>query len=126
MAYKLSDRAKEWTTYAGVAIAALSAVLPQIVPEHGWAEAWQAAQMLLGAALIFMPQTAGTTAVENEGLTLLRALSDHLPAQYASAMQPFITVLTTALVQKSAQPVPQQPLPAADITAQSQAQQPSA
>lgn len=98
MAYSFQDRLSEWTTYAGLAVGALAAVVPQVVPVGPWSEAWMAGQLFLSAALVLLPQTAGTTAVENDGLQLLKALADHVPPQYASALTPFMTVLSAAVM----------------------------
>lgn len=98
MAYSFQDRLSEWTTYAGLMVGALAAVVPQVVPVGPWSEAWMAGQLFLSAALVLLPQTAGTTAVENDGLTLLKALAAHVPPQYASALTPFMTVLSAAVM----------------------------
>lgn len=99
MAYKVSDRAQEWTTYAGIAVAAIAVVVPQILPAQEWTQLWGAGQLLLGAAMIFLPQSAGTTAVENDALALLQAFSAKVPPQYSAAMQPFLAVLAKAAMQ---------------------------
>lgn len=99
MAYKVADRAKEWTTYAGILVAGIATVVPQLVPTATWVQVWADAQMLLGAALMFLPQTAGTLAVENEILPLLQALSTKIPPQYGAAMQPFLAILAKVAMQ---------------------------
>src|SRR5690348_18446765 len=96
MAYKLTDRLKEWTSYVGVAVGAIGVAVPQLVPAAQWAHVWADAQLVLGAALVFLPQTAGTTAVEADALSLVQALSDKVPPQYQSALQPFLALLTRA------------------------------
>jgi hypothetical protein len=119
MAYKVSDRAKEWTTYAGIAVAAVAVVVPQMIPTQEWTQLWGAGQLLLGAAMIFLPQSAGTTAVENDALTLLQAFSAKVPPQYSAAMQPFMAVLAKAAMQPpptaapatAAPPVTPEPIP---------------
>jgi hypothetical protein len=133
MAYKVADRAKEWTTYAGFAVAAIGTLVPEVQVDH-WAQYWTDAQIILGAVLVLLPQTTGTTAVENEALTLLQALSSKVPPQYAQAMQPFVTLLAKGMLSPNAPvlpvrqqpqvqplpafPIPQQPLPQAPVVAQ--------
>jgi hypothetical protein len=124
MAYKVADRAKEWTTYAGLAVAAIGAVVPSVPTDH-WAQYWTDAQIILGAVLVLLPQTAGTTAVENEAMTLLQALSAKVPPQYAQAMQPFVTLLAKGMLSPNAPVLQQvrqqpqvQPLPAVQIPQQ--------
>jgi hypothetical protein len=135
MAYRLADRAKEWTSYAGLAVAAIGAAVPQVIPVDHFAQYWSDAQIILGAALVLLPQTAGTTAVENDALSLLRALSAKVPPQYAAAMQPFVTLLARGMLSPQprvpaqpvvqvqqpqaipAVPIPQQPLPQAPVVA---------
>src|ERR1700751_2822101 len=124
MAYKMTDRLKEWTSYAGVAVGAIGVAIPQLVPAAEWTHFWADAQIILGAALILLPQTAGTTAVESDALALVQALSDKVPPQYQSALRPFLVLRTRAAVQPHTAPavpavpvpppapVPQQPLPA--------------
>ena len=110
MAYKVADRAKEWTTYAGLAVAAIGAAVPPVIPVDHWAQYWGDAQLILGAVLVLLPQTAGTTAVENEAMSLLQALSAKVPPQYSQAMQPFVTLLAKGMLVNA--PVPQpQPIP---------------
>jgi hypothetical protein len=110
MAYKVADRAKEWTTYAGLAVAAIGAAVPSVIPVDHWAQYWGDAQLILGAVLVLLPQTAGTTAVENEAMSLLQALSAKVPPQYSQAMQPFVTLLAKGMLVNA--PVPQpQPIP---------------
>ena len=121
MAYKISDRAQEWTTYAGIVVGALSAAAPQFMPHDTWCQVWQAAQLILAAALVFLPQSAGATAVENDGLVLLRQLSSHLPPEYTNSLTPIMSVLTAAVLKgpqpaapvapPAPAPVVQQPLP---------------
>lgn len=94
MVYRFRDRLKEWTSYAGVAAAALGYSLPLIVPADAhWVQFWQGAQMLVGAAMIFTPQTAGTLAVENDSWSLLKAFAANVPPQYSAVMQPLIAEL---------------------------------
>lgn len=99
MTYKVKDRFKEWTTYAGVVTAALAAAVPQVFPAASplWAHLWQSAQLFLGGAMVFIPQTAGSTAVENEAWTLLKSFAGQLPAGYADSMQPLIATLAASL-----------------------------
>jgi hypothetical protein len=141
MAYKVADRAKEWTTYAGLAVAAIGTLVPEVQVDH-WAQYWTDAQIILGVVLVLLPQTAGTTAVENEALTLLQALSSKVPPQYAQAMQPFVTLLAKGMLTPQAQiaqvvrqqpqvqplpafPIPQQPLPQPPVVAQPVAADPA-
>lgn len=107
MTYTFSDRLKEWTSYAGVVVAALSAAIPMLISptNHVWVEIWQALQIGLGSALVFIPQTAGTTAIENEAWTLLKAFSGRLPPDYASVTQPLVSELASVLA-KSQTPTP--------------------
>jgi hypothetical protein len=109
MAYKLTDRAKEWTTYAGIAVAGIAAAVPDFVPVDKWTEGWQAAQLLLGAAMIFIPQSTGTTAVENELLSLMQALAAKVPTQYQGALQPFMAFLARVAVTPNSAPVTADP-----------------
>src|SRR5690348_17827710 len=98
MTYKFADRMKEWTSYAGIAAAGLAAMIPQLVPaDNHWVQIWQAAQLFVAGAMIFIPQTAGTTAVENDSWTLLRAFAKNLPPQYAGPMQPLLSTLAAHL-----------------------------
>lgn len=114
MTYTFKDRVKEWTSYAGLGVAALAAAIPAVMPatSHYWVEGWQALQMGLGVALIFIPQTAGTTAIENEAWQLLQAFSGKLPQAYAADMQPLIGELASTLAKsqvaasKGAAPAP--------------------
>jgi hypothetical protein len=128
MAYNFQERLSEWTTYAGVIVGALAAVVPQVVPVGPWSEAWMAGQLFVSAALVLLPQTAGTTAVENDGLQLLKALADHVPPQYSSALTPFMTVLSAAVMKPkpvtlppvqvtppASTPAPVAPLPMAPV-----------
>jgi hypothetical protein len=111
MGYKFADRFKEWGSYAGIAIAGLAAALPHVVPaDNHWVQLWQAIQMVVGGALFFVPQTAGSTAVENDAWSLLRAFAGKLPPDYASAMQPLLGTLAATLARAEAGgiPVPQQ------------------
>jgi hypothetical protein len=125
MAYKLSDRAKEWTSYAGLAVAAIGACLPQVVPLSHFVQYFGDAQIALGAVMVALPQNAGTTAVENDALTLLQALSAKIPPAYSAAMQPFIAMLAKGILmpQAAAAPVPQLPQP---VVAQPVVTQPTA
>lgn len=130
MTYRLRDRAKEWTSYVGIAAAGLGAMIPEIAPvaDH-WAQFWQAGQMFVGAALIFIPHTAGSTAVENDGLELLRALASKLPSTYAAAMQPTINALAGAMLQPTAPVKPvavSKPAPAAPEVVAKPIQKPAA
>jgi hypothetical protein len=93
MAYKFSDRLKEWTTYVGVAAVCLGAVLPHFMPPGPWVQVFQTAQMALGAMLMFVPQTAGSTAVENDSWALLKAFTAGLPPEYAAGVQPLLSTL---------------------------------
>lgn len=111
MAYKVADRAKEWTTYAGIIVGGIATVVPQLVPSATWVQVWADAQMLLGAALVFLPQTAGTFAVENEILPLLQALSAKVPPQYGAAMQPFLAILAKVAIQPATPAAPAPVLP---------------
>lgn len=99
MAYKFGDRLKEWTSYVGVAAVGLGMAIPAFVPvvNNHWAEFWQAAQMGLGFALALIPQTAGTTAVENDAWSLLRAFAKAAPPQYSDAIQPLLAELASHL-----------------------------
>lgn len=123
MSYKFSDRAKEWTSYAGAAAAALAYALPMLVPaDLHWIQFWQGAQMLVGAALIFVPQTAGTTSVENESWSLLKAFAAKAPPEYSDAMQPMLAALAAHLASAEVgapPPVTKKPVaqPAASPTA---------
>jgi hypothetical protein len=136
MAYKLADRAKEWTTYAGLAVAGIGAAVPSVILVDHWAQYWGDAQLILGAVLVLLPQTAGTTAVENEAMSLLQALSAKVPPQYSQAMQPFVTLLAKGMLSPNApvqpvQPVRQQPqvmqpVPAMPIPQQPLPQAPAA
>lgn len=105
MAYNVSDRMKEWTSFAGAAVAAASIVIPQFVPVAAWVHYWADAQLVLGAALVLIPQSAGTTAVENEALSLLQAISAKVPAEYAAAVLPAINLLTRVTSQLPTAPV---------------------
>lgn len=110
MTYRFRDRAKEWTSWVGVALTALATVLPQVVPpDTWWVEAWQAAQTGLGMALVFIPHTAGTTAIENDAWSLLKAFAAQLPPAYATPMQPFIQALASGLAHAETQPSPAGP-----------------
>lgn len=105
MNYRFRDRAKEWTSWVGIVLSALAVVIPQVLPpDTWWAEAWQSGQLVLGAALIFIPHTAGTTAVENDAWSLLKALSANLPPAYAGPMQPLVQTLAAALAQSTMNP----------------------
>ena len=109
MAYKFTDRLKEWTSYVGVAAAGLATMVPMVVPaDNHWVQIWQAAQLFVGGAMIFIPQTAGTTAVENDSWTLLKAFAQKLPPQYAGPMQPLLSTLASHLANAEAggQPLP--------------------
>ena len=98
MAYKFTDRLKEWTSYAGIAAAGLAVVVPQVFPaDNHWVQLWQAVQMLVGGAMFFVPQTAGTTAIENDSWSLLKAFANNAPPQYAAAMQPLLSTLAAHL-----------------------------
>jgi hypothetical protein len=111
--YKVADRAKEWTSYLGLAVGAIGAVVPQIIPVDHWAQYWGDAQIVLGALLVALPQTAGSTAVENDALSLLQALSAKVPPAYAGALQPFMVMLARGVLQPQA-PIAQpavQPVP---------------
>lgn len=113
MSYRFRDRAKEWTSWAGIALSALAVVIPQVLPpDTWWVEAWQAGQMVLGVALIFIPHTAGTTAVENEAWALLKAFAAQLPPAYAAPMQPLIQALASALAQSEINKPAPVPVPA--------------
>jgi hypothetical protein len=46
MAYKLTDRLKEWTSYVGVAVGAIGVAVPQLVPAAQWAHVWADAQLV--------------------------------------------------------------------------------
>lgn len=124
MSYCFRDRAKEWTSYVGVGLSALAAVIPQVVPPNTWwVELWQASQMGLGIALVFIPHSAGSTAIENEAWSLLKAFAAKLPAEYAGPMQGVIQTLGAALANSQIPrptpvqttpvpaPVPAQPVP---------------
>lgn len=104
MSYSFADRIKEWTTYVGVATVGLAAAIPAMFPaaDHHWVQFWQAAQYILGAALAFIPQTAGTQAVEREAFSLLRAFAQQLPPDYAAALTPALNILGQAAIQVSA------------------------
>lgn len=99
MTYKVKDRFKEWTTYAGIVVAVLAAAVPQVFPASSplWAHIWQATQLFLGGAMVFIPQGAGTTVVENEAWSLLKAFAGKLPPGYADSMQPLIATLASSL-----------------------------
>lgn len=97
--YKIADRAKEWTTYIGAGIGALAVALPQVVPPDQWVHWMSYAQLVLGTVMMVLPQTAGSQAIENDALPLLQALASKIPAEYNSAMQPFLAMLAKAAIQ---------------------------
>jgi hypothetical protein len=110
--YKVADRAKEWTTYVGAAVGIIGAAIPQFIPVEHWAQYLGDAQIVLGALLVAVPQTAGTTAVENDALSLLHALSDKVPPAYQGALQPFMMMLAKGVLQPAqSQPAVAQPQP---------------
>lgn len=113
MSYKFADRAKEWTSWVGIGLSALAVAIPQILPPNTWwVEAWQAGQMVLGVALIFIPHTAGTTAVENDAWSLLKAFATQLPPAYSAPMQPLVQALASALAHSEMNNVVTPPAPA--------------
>lgn len=105
--YNLQDRLKEWTSAAGAMVAAAAVIVPEFIPVTQWVHYWTDAQLVLGAALVLIPQTAGSEAIENDALSLLTALSSKVPPDYAAAVQPLIAQLArlTAGVPKFAAPV---------------------
>jgi hypothetical protein len=113
MAYKMADRAKEWTSYAGAAIAAVSVIVPEFIPAQAWVHYWADLQLVLGASLVLVPQSAGSTAVENDALSLLKALSAQIPQQYSAALQPVMGMLAKAVLQPAApvSPLDKQAIP---------------
>lgn len=100
MANYFVSRAKEWSTWLGVGIGVAGAVIPQFVPAQQWAHIMEVALPFVSALLMALPHNASSTVVENDGLTLLRALAAALPNNYADKMQPIMASLATALVQK--------------------------
>lgn len=111
MAYKFADRSKEWTSWVGTAVAGLAAAVPAMFPasNHYWIELWQALQLFVGGALIFIPQTAGTTAVENESWSLLKAFAAAAPPEYSEPMKPLLATLAGHLAVAEATPAPATP-----------------
>src|SRR6185437_7892904 len=112
MAYKFQDRSKEWTSWVGTIVAGLAAAIPAMFPatNHYWMEFWQAAQLFVGGALIFIPQTAGSTAVENESWQLLKAFAAAAPPEYAEPMKPLLATLAGHLATAEATPAPAAPV----------------
>jgi hypothetical protein len=99
MAYKLTDRLKEWTTYAGVVLAGVGAVIPDLIPPDAWSHYLGDAQIILGAAMAFMPQSAGsTTAIEQDAVSLLQAFTSKMPADYAESVRPVLNSLARAAI----------------------------
>jgi hypothetical protein len=82
--YRLVDRLTEPTSYIGLAIAAMGAAIPAVVPPAAWAHVAGCVHVFLGAAAFFWPENRFVIA----GEAIEQAVANALPKAYGAVLAP--------------------------------------